>query len=212
MVLCIGYFTVQPCDYWVTGLRLKDIFYPLLSAELWKVIQVESYGYTTIFLADSANLGTSFLVNMLVWVCLTTNLLCSSEYLPAATKLGQGNIFRSVCQEFCPRGVLSASITPKSRHPPRADTHPPAYGQRAAGTHPTGMHSCCLCNLFRQFFLKIPGINSDMWGNFERTQMWKLKIKSTCIFNIYCPWNPRDNSREHVAGAVTLTSYYTKSS
>ena len=40
---------------------------------------------------------------------------------------------------------------PRSRHPPRADTprsrHPPvkqtlAYGQRAAGTHPTGMHSC----------------------------------------------------------------------
>ena len=24
--------------------------------------------------------------------------------LPAATKLGQGNIFRSVCQEFCPQG------------------------------------------------------------------------------------------------------------
>ena len=41
---------------------------------------------------------------------------------------------------------------PGSRHPPRADppgadTPPPqeqtaAYGQRAAGTHPTGMHSC----------------------------------------------------------------------
>ena len=30
-------------------------------------------------------------------------LTCS--YLPPATKLGQGNIFRSVCQEFCPRGV-----------------------------------------------------------------------------------------------------------
>ena len=25
-------------------------------------------------------------------------------FLPAATKLGQGNIFRSVCQEFCPQG------------------------------------------------------------------------------------------------------------
>ena len=161
MVLCIGYFTVQPCDYWVTGLRLKDIFYPLLSAELWKVIQVESYGYTTIFLADSANLGTSFLVNMLVWVCLTTNLLCSSEYLSAATKLGQGNIFRSVCQEFCPRGGGCLPASPPRADPPpppRADTHPPAYGQRAAGTHPTGMHSCCLCNLFRQFFFKIPGI------------------------------------------------------
>ena len=24
--------------------------------------------------------------------------------LPPATKLGQGNIFRSVCQEFCPQG------------------------------------------------------------------------------------------------------------
>ena len=26
--------------------------------------------------------------------------------LPPATKLGQGNIFRSVCQEFCPRGGM----------------------------------------------------------------------------------------------------------
>ena len=26
-------------------------------------------------------------------------------FLPPATKLGQGNIFRSVCQELCPRGV-----------------------------------------------------------------------------------------------------------
>ena len=25
--------------------------------------------------------------------------------LPPATKLGQGNIFRSVCQEFCSQGV-----------------------------------------------------------------------------------------------------------
>ena len=25
-------------------------------------------------------------------------------FLPPATKFGQGNIFRSVCQEFCPRG------------------------------------------------------------------------------------------------------------
>ena len=43
---------------------------------------------------------------------------------------------------------------PRSRHPPGADTHPrsrhphqkqtAAYGQRAAGTHPTGMHSCFL--------------------------------------------------------------------
>ena len=29
--------------------------------------------------------------------------LSESEFLPPATKLGQGNIFRSVCQEFCPQ-------------------------------------------------------------------------------------------------------------
>ena len=36
--------------------------------------------------------------------------------------------------------------TPQTRHPPGADPPPgkqtPAYGLRAAGTHPTGMHSC----------------------------------------------------------------------
>ena len=90
--------------------------------------------------------------------------------------LAQGNIFRSVCQEFCPQGG-SASVhagilpprhpeqTPGSRHPPNQapprpgnppeqtppeqtppwDQAPPRrYGQRAGGTHPTGMQSCFL--------------------------------------------------------------------
>ena len=76
------------------------------------------------------------------------------KLLPAATKLGQGNIFTSVCQEFCPQGGgrVSASVHagmhhhPPSRHPPGTRPPPPkqtaAYGQRAPGTHPTGMHSC----------------------------------------------------------------------
>ena len=39
---------------------------------------------------------------------------------------------------------------PRTRHPPLRTRHPssrkhtPAYGQRAAGTHPTGMHSCSI--------------------------------------------------------------------
>ena len=45
--------------------------------------------------------------------------------------------------------------TPQSRHPPGPDPPPgkqtPAYGQRATGTHPTGMHSC----------LAIPGAPPD---------------------------------------------------
>ena len=35
--------------------------------------------------------------------CLTTKISILS-FLPPATKLGQGNIFRSVCQQFCPWG------------------------------------------------------------------------------------------------------------
>ena len=35
-------------------------------------------------------------------ICFAHNILIT--YLPPATKLGQGNIFRSVCQQFCPQG------------------------------------------------------------------------------------------------------------
>ena len=54
-------------------------------------------------------------------------MVSDSQYLPPATKLGQGNIFRSVCQEFCSH---SGAV------------HAGRYGQQAGGTHPTGMHTC----------------------------------------------------------------------
>ena len=82
--------------------------------------------------------------------------------------LGQGNIFRSVCEEFSPQGgvgvYLSACwITPSPRDqappPPEPGTPTPGtrhtpglgtpraenagrYDQRAGDTHPTGMQSC----------------------------------------------------------------------
>ena len=43
------------------------------------------------------------------------------KYLPAATKLGQGNIFTSVYQEFCPQGG-SASVHAGIHHPPPTRT------------------------------------------------------------------------------------------
>ena len=100
---------------------------------------------------------------------------------------GQGNIFTSVCQEFCPRGrgyltrhpppdqagTPLSPPPPGTRHPPpvpgqeppRDQTPPqtrppwnqtpplqkqqtPEYGQRSAGTHPTGMHSCLGLHFF----------------------------------------------------------------
>ena len=45
-----------------------------------------------------------------------------------------------------PGGCPLSGLSGHSRHPPdqvpRDQVHPPEYGQRAAGTHPTGMHSC----------------------------------------------------------------------
>ena len=50
--------------------------------------------------------------------CEPLHTILYNPILPAATKLGQGNIFRSVCQEFCPRGGgVSASV--------HAGIHPP---------------------------------------------------------------------------------------
>ena len=87
------------------------------------------------------------------------------------TKLGQGNIFRSVCQEICPRGgacvavcVAGGGLCGRGGHAWQAGGYVwwgacmargacvaegvhgrgvcVAYSQRAGGTHPTGMHSC----------------------------------------------------------------------
>ena len=103
------------------------------------------------------------------------SLRCVSVLLPAATKLGQGNIFTSVCQEFCPRGggvCLSAcwdtppppgADPPGTRHPPTA-----AYGQRAAGTHPTGMHSCCY-SLFTH-------LKQNRLRKWETQHLWNSKL------------------------------------
>ena len=54
--------------------------------------------------------------------------------------LGQGNVFTSVCQEFCPGGEVGGGevYTPLGR--PLSDTT--GYSQQAGGTHPTGMHTC----------------------------------------------------------------------
>ena len=85
--------------------------------------------------------------------------------------LGQGNIFSSVCQEFCPQegGEVSASVhagisysSPWDQATPRADppgpgppgaVHAGRYGQWAGSMHPTGMQSCmtCFLNVFTEF-------------------------------------------------------------
>ena len=88
--------------------------------------------------------------------CLFTRNVFISPYplLLPATKLGQGNIVRSVCQEFCPRGgggsqhALQVSRpTPGggrlrglaggvSRPIPRGEVEGSGWGGRSPGPHP----------------------------------------------------------------------------
>ena len=74
-------------------------------------------------------------------------------FLPAATKLWPPSyVFTRVCDSVHREGGLQAGRTPppqtrQSPPPGQADPPPPGkqtpeYGLRAAGTHPTGMHSC----------------------------------------------------------------------
>ena len=74
-------------------------------------------------------------------------------------KLRKGNVFISVCQEFCPEG----GFTPPGRPPPRQTA------TAADGMHPTGMHSCLefqrLCwyynvNADKEFVMKSPCCNN----------------------------------------------------
>ena len=97
---------------------------------------------------------------------------------------GQGNVFTGVCLSTGGEGVcLSAcwdARPPQPGRPPRPGRHPPgkqtpAYGLRAAGKHPTGMHSCALCmrtgprtvlNNRKQWIL-IPVPVSDQYEHFR---------------------------------------------
>ena len=96
------------------------------------------------------------------------------KLLPPTTKLGQGNIFRSVCQEFCPQGGVWADTflgrhptpppgadTPRADTPPGADTPwntPPRSSacweiQATNGsTHPTGMPYLWINLLCKEIF------------------------------------------------------------
>ena len=59
--------------------------------------------------------------------------------------LGEGNIFSSVCQEFCTRGGLPQCMLgyhPPEQTPPYT-VHAGRYSQQVGGMHHTGMQSCC---------------------------------------------------------------------
>ena len=87
---------------------------------------------------------------------------------------GQGNIFTRVCDSD--QGVLHGGIPPPEGStsppspgrkypppPPRKEASPPRYGQWAAGTHPTGMHSCDYDSI-RVLYVYILHLNHLVWS------------------------------------------------
>ena len=94
-----------------------------------------------------------------------TTKFCEFPLITGRNEVGPRVIFSQACvKNSVHRGGVSVSVhagihPPRSRHPtPGKQTA--AYGQRAAGTHPTGMHSCmimclptCACSSFFCFRL-----------------------------------------------------------
>ena len=84
-----------------------------------------------------------------VCILLECNLV-ELYFLPSKTKLWKGNVFTSMCQQFCPRGVYTSAHTltlgrhPLGRHIPLGRPPPHQTATEADGTHPTGMHSCLI--------------------------------------------------------------------
>ena len=86
------------------------------------------------------------------WASFTLNEKRNRTFFTAHKRsLGQGNIFRSVCQKFCSRGGVPTPGGDWSGEgvPGPGGTWwapPPVTATAAGDTHPTGMHSCfCVC-------------------------------------------------------------------
>ena len=115
------------------------------------------------------------------------NLLAlkSKTLSPPATKLGQGNIFRSVCQEFCPRGGRGClphcmlGYTPprtKSRHPLPRDQRqtPPRHSacweiRATSGRYASYWNAYLLCNIYVLLSLEWDGVCVELRANSDKS-------------------------------------------
>ena len=101
-------------------------------------------------------------------------------------KVRKGNVFRSLCQEFCPQGrgkCTPWADTPRQTHHPRPDRHPSPNKQMATaadGTHPTEIHSCFLFTLvptYNKFgYNEYPAVTSKFLARKSMPEMLKNSL------------------------------------
>ena len=80
--------------------------------------------------------------------------------------LRKGNVFTTVCQEFCPHGGGGGVVhLPLGRHSPGQTPPLPQTATAAYGTHPTGMHSCVFSRVCLSVCLLTEGFPSDNYND-----------------------------------------------
>ena len=139
----------------------------------------------------------------------------SSNFYRPQRSCGQGNIFTGVCLSTGGGGCLPQCMlgchtppgmenppppappigwrTPPDGEPPRMETPPekqtPAYGLRAAGTHPTGMHSCFLFFFVEQWmYCSIPSDTKISMRCYAATTVLATCQRFNLSYNMLLPW------------------------
>ena len=84
------------------------------------------------------------------FACVNSDFQKKKVFTIHKQSLGQSNIFRSVCQSFCPQGCVWQGRCMVGGSCVAGGMHPREMANEVGGMHPTGMHSC-----FKRFwFLK----------------------------------------------------------
>ena len=121
----------------------------------------------------------------------------SDEYLPPATKLGQGNIFTGVCDSVHGGGLPQCMLeyppgketpltrqtpsSPLARRPPQAKADPPPAvhaGRYVGGMHPTRMHFLFCTFLLLEDISVLCNSVLDLGDVFPRLQSMRRSLAS----------------------------------
>ena len=104
-----------------------------------------------------------------------TSCILKPLFLPPANEVCEGCVFTGVCLSTCWDTPAPEQTPPPTRGRP-SQVHAGRYGQQAGGTHPTGMHTCCI--------LLHTGSRLQRVKRCKRNCSFKWVLTATELFNI----------------------------